>query len=128
MLFNNLKNFINELKEYVDNRIELILLTVSEKLSEIIAESVQQIVVVLFYVIALILALFGLSYYMGEVVGNTALGFVIVSASILLIGIIIQIIKPTCLSNKIKKQLANKIIEENNAENDKNQDNNPITD
>ncbi len=110
MLMNNVKNLIADLKTYIDSRIELVLLNASEKLSDIIADTVQQLATLVILFVGIILALFGLSYYIADLMDSNALGFTIVSGGVLLIGFVIFLIKPTFLSNRIKNQFVDKII------------------
>lgn len=98
----SLKGVIQKAKEYFKNWKDLSALIVVERLSTIISGLLIDVLMVFLGLIILIFLSFSLAFYLGEVTGSTALGFLLVSGTYLLLVIIIASLKA-----KIKDKLIN---------------------
>ncbi len=110
--FAKVEELAGTIKEYVNTRIESVKLRAAEKSSVIIANvlAVMMVAVLLLFFIGL--ASVALSISLGEWIGNTWAGFLIVSCLYLLIGIIVwtargRIIRLPVLNALIKQLFRN---------------------
>lgn len=96
----SLKGIIQKTKEYIKNWKELSHLIVVERASSIIAGLILDILMVVLGIIAFLFLSISLAFYLAEITGNTALGFLITSGIYILILIIIAFLKPS-IENKL---------------------------
>lgn len=106
-----IKHIINELKDYVETRLELVLLNVSDKITFRIGHSIQKLLGFSLLGIGLLFALVALAIYLGEILDQRSLGYVIVSAPLLLVGIFFAFGKPKAIARGIQVQMMEEIIE-----------------
>ncbi len=88
-LFAKAEQLADNVKEYINNRIRLMKLSVAEKSSSLIANIAAAIIAAVFLVFFLLLASVALSLVLGTWIGKLWAGFLIVAGVYLLIGIII---------------------------------------
>lgn len=100
------QKLIDKVAEYVNVRKELALLKTVDKGSQIFANIISGILVLLFAVLAFVFGSFALSFYLSEILGNSYIGFLIVAGFYLLIAIILYSIK----DNYLEKKFMNVII------------------
>jgi Fe2+ transport system protein B len=120
--FDRVEELADTIKEYVNSRIESVKLSVAEKSSAVIANVVAGIIVALVFFFFIIFASIALSFGLGEWIGKTWAGFLIVAGLYLLLGIVVwaargKIIRLP-LMNAIIQQLFNKEEEDEDYEKD----------
>ena len=118
-LSQRIKQTTNELKDYLETRFELLVLNVSERVTLWIGETVQQLIGFTILGAGILFGLFALAFYLGEFFESTALGFAVVSAPILILGLILTVIKPKRIARNIQNQFMNdvlKALDENKEE------------
>lgn len=86
----DLKDITSDVKEYVNLRLQVIRLNVTEKISSGLANLITSGAVILFYLLAFIFTSFALCYYIGRQIGNLSLGFLIVAGFYIILGLIIN--------------------------------------
>jgi hypothetical protein len=96
----SLKGVIQKAKEYIKNWKELSQLVIIERVSSIISGLLLDIFMVILGLIAFLFLSISLAFYLSEITGNTALGFLITSGIYILIIIIMAFLKPS-LENKL---------------------------
>ncbi len=87
----DLRDLSDDVKEYVNLRITLMRLNVTEKISGALAKFISAGAVILLAVLFFVFASIGLAYWLGTVLENTALGFVSVAGFYLILAIIIHL-------------------------------------
>lgn len=105
-----IKHVTHELKEYVEKRMELTILNISGEITYWVGRSVQSLIGYTILGLGLVFALIALSIFLGELIGKEWAGFAIVSAPIVVIGLILVIAKPKSLVNKIQDQMLNELL------------------
>lgn len=100
-----------DIKEYVEKRVQLFTLSLYEKISLIIAHSFQQVLGVLFIGGGILFAWFALSYFVGQLVGDTGLGFLISSVPLFIAGFIFFNHAFRGITERIQAELMGKIIQ-----------------
>ncbi|MFP8488161.1 phage holin family protein [Gracilimonas sp. Q87] len=105
-----IKHVTHELKEYVEKRMELTILNISGEITYWVGRSVQSLIGYTILGLGLVFALIALSIFLGELIGKEWAGFAIVSAPIVVIGLILVITKPKSLVKKIQDQMLNELL------------------
>jgi len=106
-----IKQVSNELKGYVETRIELLILNLSDKGTLWLGNMIQHSVSFIILGTGLLFGLIALSFYLGELLNSNALGFLIVGGFLFIVGIILVLAKPKNISRKIQQQIMHDVIE-----------------
>lgn len=88
-IFSKVEELTDNVKEYVNNKIELAKLNVAEKSSSVLSNLMAGIIVAIVFTLFVVFASVALSLVLGEWLGETWIGFLIVAGIYLLIGLII---------------------------------------
>lgn len=104
------KRLSEDVKRYVEKRLELLTLTVSEQVSFILADSLQRLIGILLLACGLIIAWFGLSYFVSELVGSNSLGFFIGSLPLLIGGLVFIKVKPKFITRAIQSGIIHEVM------------------
>ena len=91
----------SDIRTYIENRIELLSITVSEEIAKVASESIQKFVGLLFLSFGAVFLWIALGFFLGELLNSQALGFFLASLPLLLFG--------TILYKRSSKKLAEKI-------------------
>lgn len=110
-LGSRIKQITRELKHYVETRIELTILNVSDKLTYIIGQTIQQLFGYTILALGLVFALVALAIYLGDVLDAEWAGYGIVGAPFLILGLIFVTVKPKSIAVKIQAQLLSELID-----------------
>ena len=116
--FERVEELAGTIKEYVNTRIESVKLTAAEKCSAVIANLLAGIIVALVFFFFIIFASIALSFGLGEWIGKTWAGFLIVSGLYLLIGMIVW----SARGKIIRLPLMNALIQQLFSTDDDNED------
>jgi hypothetical protein len=105
----HMEELFEKLRDYADTRIELFKLKGINKVSGFMSSVIAGLVLIILLTFVLLCVTIGLALLIGALVGKTYLGFFIVGALYLIIGLVIyskrvKIIK-TPISNKLIKEL-----------------------
>jgi hypothetical protein len=98
---------IDNIKEYINTRYELVTLKATDKASGIISNVASGVLILWLMLMALLLLSFAAAWYFSVVTGQRYLGFCIVGGFYLVIGIVLVIFRRSLLF----KPFRNKIIE-----------------
>ena len=109
-LGNLLKQISTDIKEYVEARIDLLFLSVSDTITKWIGQSVQRIIGLSVVLLGFIFALTAAAIALGEWLDNHWLGYLIVSLPLLIVGSILMLSRPGSLSKGIQKQLMSDLL------------------
>jgi|AntRauTorcE11897_2_1112592.scaffolds.fasta_scaffold36844_3 hypothetical protein len=107
---NQKESLTDEIRAYVEKRVQLLILTISERISNIIAHSIQRLMGLVLLGFALYFIFLALGFYLGELLGNYSYGFAIVSSPFLLIGLILLKRKSKRITEKIQADLIEKMM------------------
>lgn len=84
-----IEELTDTVKEYINTRVESVKLTVAEKTSIVIANVVAGMAVAVVFLFFIIFAGTALAFGLGEWIGKTWAGFLIVASLYLLVGIVV---------------------------------------
>jgi len=104
------ESLTNEIRSYVEKRIQLLILTITERVSHVIAHSLQRLMGMILLGFALYFVCLALGFYLGELLGNYSYGFGIVSLPFLLVGFILLKRKSKRVTEKIQADIIEKMI------------------
>jgi len=114
--FEKIEELADNIKQYVNTRIDAAKLTAAEKSSAIIANSIAGFIVAAVFMFFIVFASIALSFLLGDWMGKTWAGFLIVAGLYLVIGIIVWTAREKIIRlpimNAIIKQLFGEADEE----------------
>ncbi len=114
MLNINLEQIVNEIKEYINLRTELLKLEITERSSVIGASIFSVLIVVVLILFFLFLGSIGLSIYLSEFVGNSYAGFLIVAGGYLLLGLILFLGRKKLIEEPLRDKIIRKLTRKEN--------------
>ena len=88
----NFEKIKNRISEYVQIKLELLKLEITEHVASILAQAIAHIVILLTSGFVISLLSFGLSLYLNEVLGSNFAGFFITAGIFLLVLLIISLL------------------------------------
>lgn len=97
---------IDDLKEYVNIRLQLVTLTVCELMSQVLASLVANVAMLFFIFLFILFGSIAGGFALGQCLGSTALGFAIVASFYLLVAVVILLIK----KRLVEKPLVNMFV------------------
>lgn len=105
------KTISDDLKLYVEKRIELLLLSVGEQYSKWIAKSIQKATGLFLVFGAIVFLLVALATYLGEVTGIAGLGYVVVSLPLFVVGLLLFYLKPKSLVDNLQSYFEAELLD-----------------
>lgn len=108
---NEKSGLTTEVRLYVEKRIELFSIEVAEKVSLLVAHSVQKLIGVLILAGAIFFLWFAFGFFISDLVGNHALGFLLSTIPLFLFGFILSKHKSKKLTEKIQADIVGKVME-----------------
>ncbi len=105
---NNLKK---DIREYIEKRVQLFVIEVTEQVSLVIANSFQKLLGMFLLGGALFFVLFAIAFYLGELIGNFSAGFALVSLPLIFIGIFFFRKRSKKFTENIQAELIGKVLE-----------------
>lgn len=115
-LGSRIKHVTNELKDYVETRLELTFLNVSDRLTYWIGHSVQTVIGYVIFGIGLLFAMTALAIYLGQLLDAQWAGYLIVAFPFIIIGLIFVLAKPKFIARRIQNEMLAELLESMNAE------------
>ena len=106
-----IKQVSNELKGYVETRIELLILNLSDKGTLWLGDLIQHTFNLVILGAGLLFGLIALGFYLGNLLNSMSAGFGIIGGFLFLIGLILMISKPKSISQKIQNQIMRDVID-----------------
>lgn len=108
----NNESLASEIRSYIEARVELLMLTVAEQISLVVAHSLQKLIGIILLISALYFICFALGFYIGGLLDNYSFGFAIVALPFLLAGVIFVNRKSKRFTEKIQAEMIGKLISE----------------
>jgi hypothetical protein len=105
-----LKGIADDVRQYVEKRLELFAMTISEQVSFILADSIQRLIGILLISCGFLIAWFALSYLVSELVGSYSLGFFISSLPLIIGGMIFLKVKPKSVTRVIQAGIIHEVM------------------
>ena len=109
-LAHRIKQLTNEYKEYIETRLDLMVLNVGEQVTQWLGESIQKLIGYSVLGVGFLFAMIALAFYLAELLNSTALGFLVVSIPLLIAGAALASARPKGISRSIQNQFMDGII------------------
>jgi hypothetical protein len=100
-----------DLRQYIEKRIQLLSLTISEQVSLVIAQSFQKLAGLLLFSSAILFLWLAVAFFLADFFGNTGLGFLTASIPLFIAGFIFINTKSEKLTERIQAELVVKVME-----------------
>jgi Putative Actinobacterial Holin-X, holin superfamily III len=114
--FAKVEELADTVKDYVNTRIEAVKLNAAEKTSAVIANVLAGLVVVTFFMLFFLFGSIALAFGLGEWIGKTWAGFLIVAGLYLLIGIVVWTARVKIIQLPVMNALIKQLFGEENEE------------
>jgi uncharacterized membrane protein YkvI len=119
----NVESILDQLKEYVNTRVNLAMMVAADKGSQLFANLVTDGFVLICLILAFLFGSLALGFYLSELIGNTYGGFAIIALFYFIIALIVYLIKDRFLEKPIINAVIRKMFKERNEK--LNDDQNP---
>jgi hypothetical protein len=113
----DVQHLTSEVKKYVENKVKLAILNIGERLSKAIADSAGKMVAGVCVGVAFLYLLVALALFVGNILHNMVLGFVVASGPGLLAGLFIYLLVPGKITRKMQDKLVEKVINDGEGAN-----------
>lgn len=118
-LGSRIKHVTNELKHYIEARLELTVINISEQVAHWIGKAIQNLFGYTILAFGLVFGATALAIYLSEIIGEEWAGYLIVSAPFLVLGLIMVLSKPTLIASKVQHQILAELLSSFDEEKDK---------
>ncbi len=113
----DVQHLTSEVKKYAENKVKLAILNIGERLSKTIADSAGKMVAGVCVGVAFLYLLVALALFVGNILHNMVLGFVVASGPGLLAGLFIYLLVPGKITRKMQDKLVEKVINDDEGAN-----------
>jgi len=111
-----IEELADNVKEYINTRVESVKLTAAEKSSVVIANIIAGLIVAVVFFFFIIFAGAALAFGLGEWIGKTWAGFLIVAGLYLLIGIVVWTARERIIRMPIMNALIKQLFKNDDEE------------
>lgn len=101
-----------DLKLYIENKVQLLLIRLTDDISFLLANTIQRIVGILFVFCGVLFAWLALAFYLSELLQSNSLGFLVAAIPPLIAGFFIGKYRSKKLSKKIQAMMIKKLLDE----------------
>jgi hypothetical protein len=112
-IVSQLQHLADEVKSYVNVRIDLLKLNVAETASSIIANTMAKVISGIIFLFFLLFGSIGLSLFLSSVIGNSYSGFLIVAGIYLALGLLIWYTRKKFIQAPIMNAIIRQLFSEN---------------
>jgi hypothetical protein len=112
-IVSQLQHLADEVKSYVNVRIDLLKLNVAETASSIIANTMAKVISGIIFLFFLLFGSIALSLFLSSVIGNSYSGFLIVSGIYLALGLLIWYTRKKFIQAPIMNAIIRQLFSEN---------------
>lgn len=111
-IFTHAGEFVENAKEYAENQVDMVKLTVAEKSSALFANMVAGLLAVLVFFLVIIFSGIALALGLGALLGKLWAGFLIVAGTYLLLGIVIWSIREKLIRIPVMNALIKELFKD----------------
>lgn len=110
-LNSRIKLITSELKQYVETKIDLMVINYSNQIAGWLGASIQKLIGFIILSIGLFFSFIGLAIYLGELLDNLFVGYLIVGIPMMLIGLLLASLKPKRIAKGIQNQFMEGVLD-----------------
>lgn len=104
------ESIVDQAEQYVKTSTELYTLKFTEKASVVISSVFSRLTIALFGFLVLFMITMGLSYWLGEVLGHTSLGFLIIGGVIGIVTLILYLKRDSLIKKPIQDSIITQML------------------
>jgi len=112
-ILSQVQHLAEELKAYVNVRIDLVKLTVAETASKMIADTAATIISGVVFLFFLFFASVGLALFLSSVIGSSYAGFLLVAGLYLILGFLIWFLREKWIRMPVMNAIIKQLFSEN---------------
>lgn len=116
-----LKRLPSDIRQIIEKRIELYLVDFGDKFSFKLARLVSKFVTFFILILGFVFFLMAVAYFLAELLGSTALGFLIVAVIIFVLSLLIYVLSPELIEQKVRNSIVMLLLDEEDEEEDERQ-------
>ena len=105
-----IESLISQSKEYVENRLELLKLKAVDKTANVFSAVVSGVILFVIFFIFFVVLNIGLALWIGDLVGKSYLGFLLLAAFYLIIGLVIFLGRNTWMKSAFTSMIIKKFL------------------
>ena len=98
-----------DIKSYVDSRLELFTISIAEKIASVISASIQKTMGIILLAVGALFVWIALGFFLGDLLDDNALGFLLSSLPLLLFGLILFKRSSKSFEAKIQSDIIKKV-------------------
>lgn len=106
-----IREVIDDVRSYVEKRLELFVLTITERVTFMLADAIQRIVGIFMLAGGIFFLWFAFSFYLSELIGSYSLGFLAGSLPLLIFGLVFVKLQPVLLTRKIQDGMLKQFLD-----------------
>ncbi|MEX2585903.1 MAG: phage holin family protein [Balneolaceae bacterium] len=106
-----IREIIDDVRSYVEKRLELFVLTITERVTFMLADAIQRIVGIFMLAGGIFFLWFAFSFYLSELIGSYSLGFLAGSLPLLIAGLVFVKLQPALLTRKIQDGMLKQFLD-----------------
>ena len=112
-IFTQLQQLAEEVKQYVNVKIDLVKLNLAERLSGIVANSAAAIISAVIFLFFVFFLSIGLALFLSSVIGKSYAGFLIVAGIYLIMGLFIWYRRESLIQMPIMNAIIRQLFDDN---------------
>lgn len=105
-----IEDLFEKVEEYVKTNVQLAKLKATDKVADIIASLVAQALIVILGFFFFLMLNIGIAFWLGNLLGQTHYGFLIVAGFYALLGVLLFAFRKTIIKTPISNSIINKIL------------------
>jgi uncharacterized membrane protein YqjE len=109
-LVDKLRRLPQDLRNFVEKRLELFLIETGEKMANMLARLASSLVTLLFTTLGFVFMLVSLALFIGDVIGTAAGGFAIVGVLIFVVALTTHLLAPLLIEEKVREQIGRQLL------------------
>jgi len=99
-----------DFKTYIENRLQLFIIDISEHVAYAFADGVRRFIGFTLIAAGILFVWLALAFYIGDLVGNTSLGFLISAVPLLILGLFFSKVESRMLVKKIQAEMVSSLL------------------
>ena len=110
-LLDRIRKIPQDLRLFVEKRIELLTIEVGEKFGNILAKSSSIVATAIVVLMGVLFLLLALAFFLGDLLDSYAIGFGIVSILLFIGALVVYLIAPEAIEMKVRRSIENQFYE-----------------
>jgi uncharacterized membrane protein YqjE len=106
-----LKRLPADIRQIIEKRIELYVFDFGDKFSTKFSKIVSKSTTLIILLLGLVFLLIAVAYFLADLLDNTSLGFLVVAVVLFVFALIVYILSPELIENKVRESIAKSFMD-----------------